>query len=102
MHLREVENPPWEVVNNGDLQCMEEVGLREVTHNTGNKSRQVESLVKMAQREFGIDCLGVVITEHSTVVVILLAAVFQVRRDKISKFVLWTFPRKSDMPLKMM
>jgi hypothetical protein len=44
---------------------MEEVGLREVAHNTGNMSKHVESSVNMARREFGIGCLGIGIAEHS-------------------------------------
>jgi len=60
MHLHEVENTLLEVVKHADLHCMEEeVGLREVTHNTGNMSKHVESSVNMALREFGIGCLGV-------------------------------------------
>ena len=63
--LHEVENPLLEVVKHADLHCMEEVGLRETAHNTGNMSKQVESSVNMARREFGIRCLGVVIAERS-------------------------------------
>jgi len=48
VHLHEVENPLLEVVKHADLHCMEEVGLREVTHDTGNMSKQVESSVNMA------------------------------------------------------
>jgi len=65
MRLHEVENTLLEVVKHADLHCMEEVGLREVAHNTGNMSNHVESLVNMARREFGIVCLGVGITELS-------------------------------------
>ena len=63
--LHEVENPLLEVVKYSDLHCMEEVGLREVTHDTGNMSKHVESSVDMARREFGIGCLGVGIAERS-------------------------------------
>jgi len=45
--LHEVENLLLEVVKHADLHCMEVVGLREVAHNTGNMSKQVESLVNM-------------------------------------------------------
>ena len=38
MGLHEVENPLLEVVKHADLHCMEEVGLREVSHDTGNMS----------------------------------------------------------------
>jgi hypothetical protein len=44
---------------------MEEVRLRVIAHNTGNMSKHVESSVNMAQREFGIGCLGVGIAERS-------------------------------------
>ena len=65
MHFHEVENPLLEVVKHADLHCMEEVGLGEVGHNTGNMSNHVESSVNMARREFGIGCLGVGIAERS-------------------------------------
>ena len=65
VHLHEVENPLLEVVKHADLHCMEEVGLREVAHDTGNMSKHVESSVNMALREFGIGCLGVGIAERS-------------------------------------
>jgi len=60
-----VDNPLLEVVKHADLYCMEEVGLREVAHNTGNRSKHVESSVNMARREFGIGCLGVGIPKRS-------------------------------------
>jgi len=60
-----VENPLLQVVKHAGLHCMQEVGLREVTHDTGNMSKHVESSVDMARREFGIGCLGVGIAEHS-------------------------------------
>jgi hypothetical protein len=44
---------------------MEEVRLREVAHDTGNMSKNVESSVNMARQEFGIGCLGVDIAERS-------------------------------------
>jgi len=44
---------------------MEEVGLREVAHDTGQMSKHVECWVNMAPREFGIGCLGVGIPERS-------------------------------------
>jgi len=65
VRLHEVENPLLEVVKHADLHCVEEVGLREVAHNTGNKSKPVESSVNMVRREFGICCLGVGIAERS-------------------------------------
>jgi hypothetical protein len=60
-----VENPLLEGVKHADLHCMEELGLREVAHNTGNVSKHVESSVNMARREFGIGCLSVGIAERS-------------------------------------
>jgi len=66
---------------------MEEVGLREVAHDTGNMSKHVESSVDTARREFGIGCLGVAIAERSKYVVIQ-PGVLLVRRHTISKFVL--------------
>ena len=65
MRLHEVEHPLLEVVKHADLHCMEEVRLREVAHDTGNMSKNVESSVDMAQLEFGIGCLGVGIAECS-------------------------------------
>ena len=49
MRLNEVEDPLPEVVKHADLQCMEQVGLRGVAHNTGNMLKHVESLVNMAR-----------------------------------------------------
>jgi hypothetical protein len=66
---------------------MEEVGLREVAHNTGNISKHVESSVIMAQPEFAIGFVGVGITEHLKLVVIP-PEVLLVRREIISMFVL--------------
>ena len=65
MHLHEVENPLLEVIKHTDLHCMEEVGLREVAHDTGNMSKRVESSVNMAKRQFCIGSLGVVIALRS-------------------------------------
>ena len=48
MCLHEVENQLLEVVMHADLHCMEEVGFREVTHNTRNMSKHVEFSVNMA------------------------------------------------------
>jgi len=47
MRLHEVEHPLQQVVKHADLHCMEEVGLREVAHDTGNMSKHVESSVNM-------------------------------------------------------
>jgi len=54
MRHHAVENSLLQVVKDADLHCMEEVGLREVAHNTGNVSKHVESSVNMAVRKFGI------------------------------------------------
>ena len=95
-----MENPLLEVVKHVDRDCIEEVGLREVVHDTGNMSKQVESSVNMARREFGIGCLGVGIAEHS-ILVVIPPGVFLVRRDIISNLVLWTLAPKTDMPPEM-
>ena len=60
-----MENPPLEVVQHADVQCMQEVGLREVAHDAGNMSKHIEYSVNMASQEFGIGCLGVGIAERS-------------------------------------
>jgi len=65
MRLHEVENPLLEVVKHADLHCMDEVGLREVTPDTGNMSKRLESLVNVARREFSIGCLSVGVAERS-------------------------------------
>jgi hypothetical protein len=80
---------------------MEEVGLREVAHDIGNMSKQNDSSVSMARREFGIGCFGVGIAERS-IYVVIPPVVLLVRRDIISKFVLWTLAPNTDMPLEMM
>jgi hypothetical protein len=55
MRLHEVDNPLQEVVQHADLHCMEEeVGLREVAHDTGNMLKIVEFSVVMSPREFFI------------------------------------------------
>jgi hypothetical protein len=80
---------------------MEEVGLREVAHDTGNMWKHVESSVNMARRELGIGCVGVGIAERSLLGVIPLWVLVG-RRDIISKFILWTLPPKTDMSLEIM
>jgi hypothetical protein len=101
LRLHAVENPLLEVVKHADLHCMEEVVVREVTHDTGNSSKPVESSVNMGRREFGIGCLGVGIVERS-IYVVIPPGVLIVRRAIISKFVLWTLTLKTDIPLEMM
>jgi len=49
VRLHEVENPLLEVGKHADLHCMEEVGLKEVAHDTGNMLKHVESSVNMAR-----------------------------------------------------
>jgi hypothetical protein len=44
---------------------MEDVRIREVAHNTGNMLKDLEFLVNIECREFGIACLGVGIAESS-------------------------------------
>jgi len=48
VRLHEVEDPFLEVEKHADLDCMEEVGLQEVAHDTANMSKHVESSVDMA------------------------------------------------------
>jgi hypothetical protein len=75
--------------------------MEEVTDETGNMSKHVESSVDMARREFGIGCLRVGIAERS-ISVVIPPGVLLVRRNIISKFFLWLLPPKTDMPLEMM
>jgi len=49
VRLHEVENPLLEVAKHANLHCMEEVGLREVAHNTGNVSNHIEFSVNVAR-----------------------------------------------------
>jgi hypothetical protein len=63
--FHEVDNSILEVVKHADLQCMEEVVLREDAHNTGNLLIHIQSSVNMVPREFGICYLGVRIAEGS-------------------------------------
>jgi hypothetical protein len=43
-----VEKPLLEVMKHADMYGMEEVGLREVAHDTGNMSKYADSSVNMA------------------------------------------------------
>jgi len=65
MRLPAVENPHVEVIKHADRRCLEEVGLREVTHDPGNMSKHLEFSMDIARQEFGIGCLGIVIAERS-------------------------------------
>jgi len=47
--LDEVENLLLEEVKHANRHSMEQVGLQEVAHNTGNMSKQIESSVNMAR-----------------------------------------------------
>jgi hypothetical protein len=44
---------------------MEDVGVREANHDTGNMSKHVAYPVNMVRRQFGIGCSGVGIAERS-------------------------------------
>jgi hypothetical protein len=77
------------------------VGLREVTYNAGNISKQVESSVSIVPRVFGISCLHVGIAEGSIQVLIPLG-VLLVRGNIISQFVLLTVEPITHWPLEMM
>jgi hypothetical protein len=85
MRLHEVDNPLLVVIKHANLNCMEEIGHREVAHNTWNISKHFESLVASSRLEFGLGRLGVGIIEHSLSVVIP-AGVLLVSRDIIVKF----------------
>jgi len=65
MPVHEVENPLPEVVKHANLHCMEEVGIRQVVHNTGTVSKHIESWLNMARRLFSIGYHGRGIPEHS-------------------------------------
>jgi hypothetical protein len=101
VRLHEVEHPFLDVVKHADLHCIEDVGCREVAHNTRNVPKHGESLVYMARQEFGIGCLGVGIAEHS-IYVVIPPGLLLVRMHVISKFVLRTLALKTDKPLEMM
>ena len=101
MPLHALENPLLEVSKHDDLHCMEDDGFRDVAHDTGNVSKNLDSLVNMARRELSIACLGVGIAERSILIVIPVG-VFLARKDMISKFVLWTLAPKTNMSLEMM
>jgi hypothetical protein len=47
MRFHDVENPIVEVVKHANLHCMEEVGLREGAHDTGNMLKHGEFSVNM-------------------------------------------------------
>jgi hypothetical protein len=80
---------------------MEEVELRQVTHDAGDMSKQVDSWVDMLRREYGFGSLGIGISECH-IYVVILPGVRLDRRDIISKVVLWTQTPKTDLPLEMM
>jgi hypothetical protein len=84
-----------------DRPWIEEAGLREVAHNRGNMSKPVESSVNMSRLEFNIGCLHIDIAEHS-IEVVIPPGVLPVRRDIISKFILWSLAPKTDMLLLIM
>jgi hypothetical protein len=65
VHLQQVETSLLVVFKHADLHYMEEVGFREVGHDTGNMPKHGESSVAMARREFNIGCPGVGIAECS-------------------------------------
>jgi hypothetical protein len=101
VYLHKVVNPHLQVVKYAGPHCLEKVGLGEVAYNPGKMSKQVEFSVNMVQSEFGIgyNCVG--IAERS-IYVVILPGVLLVRRDIISRLVLWTLAPKTDMPLEMM
>jgi hypothetical protein len=97
VRLHTVENPVQEMVKGADLNCMQEVGHREIPHNTGNMSDIVYSLVNMAPRQFSIGGLLVGIAQCSTSVLIPLG-VLLVSRDTISQCILWILAVRTCTP----
>jgi hypothetical protein len=95
-----VDIPLLEVVNNADLHCMEEVGLREVAHNAGNMSKYVQTSANMSPRVFGMGCLGVSIAGRC-IYVVILPGVLLVQMHIICMFVLWTLSPDTVMPYEM-
>ena len=65
LRLHEVEYPLLLVVRYAYLHYTEEVGLREVVHDTGNISIHVDASEDMTHRQFRIGRLGVGIAECS-------------------------------------
>jgi hypothetical protein len=100
MRLHTVDNPLLEVVKHGDLDGMEEFGLREVGHNTWNMLNHAKSSVHKAGRQFGLRCLAVGIAEHS-ISVMSPPGVLVFKKHILLKFVLWTLGLKTDMLLEM-
>jgi len=101
VRVQKVHNLLLGVVKHADLHWMEEVGLQEVTQDTRNMLKHLDSSANTARRHFGIDCLGVSIAERS-IQVVIPPGVLNFRRDIISNFVLWTLAPLTDMPLEMM
>jgi hypothetical protein len=60
-----VDNQLLEVAKHADQHHLENVGLREVTQDTRDMSKQAQSTELMVQRMFGMGRLGVGIAEHS-------------------------------------
>jgi hypothetical protein len=60
----------------------------------------VKLLLHTAGRQFGLGCLDVGIAEHS-ISVVSPAGVLVSKKHILSKFVLWTLERKTDMLLEM-
>jgi hypothetical protein len=71
---------------------MEDDGLWEIAHDTGNESIQDEFWVNMVRWELRISCVAVTITAHS-ILVVIPPAVLVVKMDMNSKFILWTLAR---------
>jgi hypothetical protein len=49
VRLHEVENSLLEVVKHPNLHCMKDGALQEMTNDTGNMSKQIESSVDRAR-----------------------------------------------------
>jgi hypothetical protein len=80
---------------------MEEIGIREVAHETGDMSKHTESLVDMVRQEFHIGCLSIGFAECS-IRAVVPSGVLLVRRDILFKFVLWTLAPNTQMSLTVM
>jgi hypothetical protein len=65
MRLDYMENPLLEVVKYTNLVCVEEVGVREVAHDSVIISKHFESCAVMVRRDVGISYSGVGIAERS-------------------------------------
>jgi hypothetical protein len=90
-----------DVIRHANLHCMDDVGLWEVTQDTGNMLKHIESWVGMVRCKFGIGYHSVGIAERS-ISVVILTGVLLVRRHIITEFDFWSLALNTDMPLVIM